>query len=273
MLSPLRKRAGSRLTEPFGKAGLIVAVVALVAALVGGAYAAQTSRHHKKSKVLITKLNQIKPNVQKQLKGNAGPAGPQGPAGSNGKDGSNGAKGDTGATGPQGLPGPQGPQGPQGPRGPNGTFSTEPLPSGQTLTGVYASGTGAPETNYTLAGISFPIKVSPAPVAIFVFPLLEVGMEVEDGKTTVYPTGKTAGDETLTFEEIEEAQQALPGVCPGSATAPEAEPGFLCVYPDREENQAPVEGEAEKADEFGVELPFNVGQSAGAGGRWAVTAE
>ena len=41
-----------RIREPFGKAGLIVAIVALVAASVGGAYAANHNggKHHKKSK-------------------------------------------------------------------------------------------------------------------------------------------------------------------------------------------------------------------------------
>ena len=119
----------SRLREPFGKAGLIVAVVALVAAMVGGAYAADSAstsgkRHHKanhkkkKSKYVITNKKQIKPNVLKQLQGNAGapgPAGPQGPAG---------AKGDKGDTGVAGTNGTNGTDGTDGQNGKNGESVT-----------------------------------------------------------------------------------------------------------------------------------------------------
>jgi hypothetical protein len=101
----------SRLREPFGKAGLIVAVVALVAALVGGAYAANTSgkRQHKKKNNAGLNGKQKK-EVKKIAKGfqGTGPAGPQGPAGSNGNDGangSNGSKGDPGNTGNTGQNG------------------------------------------------------------------------------------------------------------------------------------------------------------------------
>jgi hypothetical protein len=49
MLSPLRKRAGKRLREPSGKAGLTVAVIALVFAMFGGAYAASNSGEDSKA--------------------------------------------------------------------------------------------------------------------------------------------------------------------------------------------------------------------------------
>lgn len=110
MLSPLRNRAGSRLREPFGKAGLIVAIVALVAALVGGAYAASASRHHKKAVGLNSKQKKEVKTIAKSFQGN-GPAGPLGPTGANGKDGAaggQGPKGDTGAQGPQGSAGQSG---------------------------------------------------------------------------------------------------------------------------------------------------------------------
>jgi hypothetical protein len=89
MLSPLRSRAGKRLREPFGKAGLTVAVIALVFAMLGGAYAAGglTSKQKKEVKA-----------IAKGFQG-TGPAGPQGPAG---------AKGDSGAAGSSGAAGKDG---------------------------------------------------------------------------------------------------------------------------------------------------------------------
>jgi hypothetical protein len=71
----------------------VVATMALVFAMSGGALAA--------SHYLITKTSQIKPSVLKKLKGNightgaTGPSGPSGPAGSEGKEGQQGASGTT----------------------------------------------------------------------------------------------------------------------------------------------------------------------------------
>ncbi|HET7054393.1 MAG TPA: hypothetical protein VFI09_10815 [Solirubrobacterales bacterium] len=257
----------SRLREPFGKAGLIVAIVALVAALVGGAYAAQASRHHKKSKVLITKLNQIKPNVQKQLKGNAGPQGPKGDNGSNGSNGSNGAKGDTGAQGPQGI------QGPKGDKGDPGTFSTEPLPTGQSLYG--ALGTSGDENDLSLAAISFPILVSPAPTAL----VEEEGLthKIEDGEASLYPN-----PEPLTAEEEQEDLEAWESFCPGNVGEPKAvangAESILCIY---EARTGSVNGPAsftmvskdEAANEFGLVLPYGLTtDTSSVRGSWAVTA-
>jgi len=66
----------------------VIAVVALVLAMTGGAWAA--------SKYIITSTKQIKPSVLSALKGKAGPAGP---AGANGTNGANGAPGAPGAPG------------------------------------------------------------------------------------------------------------------------------------------------------------------------------
>jgi hypothetical protein len=106
---------------------LLVAVVALVAALGGGAVAgvAVTSLNKKE----IKKVRQIaKREAKKQFrkvpagpKGDTGPLGGQGVPGRDGRDGVPGGvgpKGDigqTGVTGDQGSTGPTGPQGPVGP--------------------------------------------------------------------------------------------------------------------------------------------------------------
>jgi hypothetical protein len=76
--------------EPFGKAGLTVAICALVLAMVGGAYAAGGLT--KSQEKQVTKI--AKKYAGKN--GATGPAGPQGPAGTNGKDGSNGSNGANG---------------------------------------------------------------------------------------------------------------------------------------------------------------------------------
>jgi len=90
MLSPLRRRAGRRLREPFGKAGLTVAILALVMALVGGAYAAGgLTKSQEKQVTKIAKKYAGKP-------GATGPAGPAGTNGTNGKDGAPGTKGTNG---------------------------------------------------------------------------------------------------------------------------------------------------------------------------------
>jgi len=98
MLSHLRNRAGRRLREPFGKAGLTVAVTALVFAMLGGAYAATNSGGGK----AVASKAKAGPRGPRGKTGPAGPAGPQGPAGANGKDGSNGSNGSSGANGKDG---------------------------------------------------------------------------------------------------------------------------------------------------------------------------
>lgn len=116
--------------EPFGTAGLIIAVVALVAALGGSAIAAKGALTGKQKKE-VAKI--AKKEAKKYAKagaegkqGPAGPAGAQGPAGAAGKDGAAGPageKGATGATGPQGAKGDKGDPGEPG-ESPVGTSFT-----------------------------------------------------------------------------------------------------------------------------------------------------
>jgi hypothetical protein len=142
--------------EPFGKAGLIVACLALVFAMAGGAFAATGA-------LTKTESREVAKIAKKQAKKYAGKNGKTGKNGTNGTNGANGAKGDTGATGPQGPAGPQGPQGPQGIQGPQGpagqTGFTETLPSAKTETGAWAfSGEGIHQF-----ALSFNIPLSKAP--------------------------------------------------------------------------------------------------------------
>lgn len=91
--------------ERFGVPG-ILSVLALVFAMAGGAYAAKG--------VIITKLSQIKPSVQKQLQGKTGPQGPAGAAGAQGPEGKQGPAGKEGVEGKQGPEGKEGKEGKAG---------------------------------------------------------------------------------------------------------------------------------------------------------------
>jgi hypothetical protein len=87
------------ISEPFGKAGLIVAMVALVAALGGTAFAAAKLNGTQKKEVeKIAKKFAGKPGAT----GAAGPAGPAGTAGAAGKNGEKGERGEKGEKGEKG---------------------------------------------------------------------------------------------------------------------------------------------------------------------------
>jgi hypothetical protein len=102
--------------EPFGTAGLIVAVVALIAAISGVAYAAAGGSLTGKQKKEVEK-------IAKKF------AGKPGAPGVNGTNGTNGAPGTAGPKGDNGTPGTKGPTGPTGVTGKSvqlGTATTGP---------------------------------------------------------------------------------------------------------------------------------------------------
>jgi len=140
----------------------VVATLALVFAMSGGAYAA--------SKFLITSTKQIKPSVLAQLKGKAGAngvAGAQGPAGPVGPAGGVGPVGPGGAPGTNGEPGTEGKAGKNGTNGKEGSPWTVKgaLPVGSTETGVWMMGPVAEGVeSFARTTISFPIPLT-APMA------------------------------------------------------------------------------------------------------------
>jgi hypothetical protein len=90
-----------KVREKLGSAGLAVAIVALVVALSGGAYAATATNSAKKPAKGLTKAQVIA-----LIKANPGPAGspgPVGPVGGPGAQGDRGLKGDTGDAGDTGT--------------------------------------------------------------------------------------------------------------------------------------------------------------------------
>jgi len=234
----------STLRTRFGIPG-VISVIALVFAMLGGAYAASngsgplassSAKHHKKHK---KSKAQRGPRGPKGATGPAGPTGPMGPAGLAGPAGPAGAKGDNGSSGSDGSNGSNGadaeavsfsgnqhgcPEGGvevnsaspttyvcNGAKGANGTtgFASE-LPPGETEVGTWAVGRSMEDqvavSPYIYAPISFP------------FPLPE-------------GEGYSEGGEAREILVEYMAMNATPTAnCPGSASNPLAAEGFMCVY-------------------------------------------
>ena len=109
----------SRIHSKLGPAGLIVALVALVAAVTGSAFAAGVFTKAEEKKII---------KIAKKY------AGKQGPQGTVGPQGAVGPQGPAGVAGKEGARGPEGPEGPEGPAGP----TTAVLPPGETQTGIWS---------------------------------------------------------------------------------------------------------------------------------------
>lgn len=232
-----------RLKEPFGKAGLTVAILALVLAMVGGAYAAAglTKAQEKQ----VTK-------IAKKYAGKPGTNGTNGTNGSNGAPGKEGPEGKAGASGTNGKSiiaetvsaGIAGECNGEGGSSfhqegsatkhfacngePGETGFTETLPKGQTETGVWGFSAPKIEASVThstanFESFSFPIPLKQAPDSHFILPNGEEFIRYESNSQAY-----------LTKEEEEQdvqivTQPATPQ-CPGSASRPKATEGNLCVY-------------------------------------------
>ena len=241
-----------RLKEPFGKAGLIVAVVALVFAMLGGAFAATSSkRHHKKKGGTVVLVKKLSKRYSKAYSkafskrfSTAGPAGPQGPAGANGKDGKDGQ---------DGLNGLDGEDGTSGTSGSNGTSVTNTEFSGAegTCTEGGSKLVGS-STTYACNGVKGADGAN--------------GEDGETGFTETLPAGKTEtgawsfgkvvaaavpteyppfeeplyvpisfsiplaapiGETNVHYLKVGEGETTE---CPGTAAEPKAQEGHLCVY-------------------------------------------
>lgn len=262
----------SKLHNRLGTAGLVVAIVALVVALAGTAFAAAGLNSKQKKEVK---------SIAKSFQG-TGPQGSVGPAGAPG------AKGDVGGPGAPGTPGTNGKSvvitntapscteggksievqgepttkqpicnGEEGTPGTNGQPWTPDniLPEGATETGAW--GTGFREAPYP----AFTVPLS--------FPI---------------PLGTSLGGSKVHY--INPAGNELPGgtpsaSCQGSAAAPSAAAGNLCVYAAKEAEIGvrqiftPVPagvGLEDGAAAAGALLQLGIEEEGIAYGTWAVTA-
>jgi collagen triple helix repeat protein len=187
----------SKLQERFGTAGLVVAIIALIAALTGTAIAKLNGSEKKE-------VEKIAKKVAKKFPGPQGPPGVQGPAGPAGPAGPEGKQG------PAGSEGEEGPTGPTGPTGESGFTAT--LPSGETETGAW--------------GFS---KVT-APAFVHVTPSFAIPLEapVSEGNAhLISPTGKEIA---LVLEPEPGYAEVTQTNCDGTSEAPAADPGHFCMY-------------------------------------------
>jgi hypothetical protein len=244
-----------RIRRHFNAASL-VAVIALVLAMSGGAYAA--------SKLLITSTKQISPKVLKALKGAKGPAGPAGPTGPAG----------SGGAGSAGPAGPQGPAGAAGAAGAAGTSVTAKevkvgesacnkvggseftagatkttacngkegspwtaggtLPSGKTETGVWSAhftgelegAKGAEENVQSPISFAIPLEAPGLDAGHVHYANTQVIQEKFGGEPGELCAGLTGTE----LSECEANGKAIRAACPGSGVEPTAIAGNLCLY-------------------------------------------
>jgi len=214
----------SRIHEKLGTAGFVISIVALVAALGGGAYAAKNGLTSKQKK----EVEKIAKKVA--VPGPKGEKGENGSAGSKGENGSAGSKGDTGTKGEAGAKGDPGENGKSvtvtaiaeggskceerggaevkvegagsGTAVCNGQDGSGELPPGATETGSWSFGQLA--------------EVEPAGTPAFTL------------VTISFPSPLPEGEAPLAVEFL--AEEATSTHCEGTAKEPEAAEGYLCVY-------------------------------------------
>jgi Collagen triple helix repeat (20 copies) len=206
--------------DRIGTAGLIVAIIALVMALGGGAYAASNSGDGSKATASAkAKQGPRGPKGPKGAPGSPGATGAQGPPGPAGPKGDAGEQGEKGIQGIQGKQGEKGEKGEQGIQGAPGSPWTAggTLPSGATETGNWFFNAPAPKVKVDVEGSTQEIVIAQnyyaAPIS---FP---IPLAVELDGAHVH----------LGFQESGGAFE--PGAaCPGKVKKPEAAAGELCVY-------------------------------------------
>lgn len=209
---------------------IFIALIALVFAVTGGAFAASSHGGGSGGRASITTASvsraggntlAITAKKKKKATSTRGPAGPKGATGATGPAGAQGAAGAAGPAGAKGENGAKGEKGEQGTAGTNGTNGTngtigftKTLPSGETLKGDWSL-TGVAQGEFfeglLTTAVSFGIPLVEAPAAVHLIPA-----PTESGGVVTFPTP--------------------PGGCTGNVSSPGAEKGNLCVFAREELN-------------------------------------
>jgi hypothetical protein len=293
----------SLLRNRFGIPG-VISVIALVFAMLGGAYAASNGLSGKQKKEVKA--------IAKGFQG-TGPAGPQGPAGANGAKGDTGAKGDKGDTGNAGTPGtsvtntklnpgnvncseggaefkvgsgtptfacngeegPEGLEGLEGPEGPEGKPWTpnSTLPSGATETGAWAFSGGVQTFKADVGGEEEEITVGNPEVRVPISIPIELPSPLSDPGINVHYSTQA------NFRDFDGDATNGEFGCTGNSGSPAAPKGHLCIFQGGPLTSATFvemfkpDSNSEGSSVVGGYLLFSItGPNAAGGGSWAVTA-
>jgi Collagen triple helix repeat (20 copies) len=211
----------STLRTRFGIPG-VISVVALVFAMLGGAYAASSNSG---GKATASKAGKRGPRGPKGATGPAGPAGPQGSAG---------AKGDAGASGKDGAPGANG-----SPGAPGKNVAVSATAPGCAEGGITVGVAGEPATNQEVcngeegaAGVIHPGETLQSGAS-------ETGTwawfwPVEEAATAYtqisFPIPLAVALDAGHVVYVDPFNNPDPTHCAGSASSPSAAEGYLCVY-------------------------------------------
>lgn len=283
----------SLMRNRFGVPG-VIAVIALVFAMIGGAYAASGGLTSKQKK----EVKKIAKSEAQKLVG-TGPTGPAGPAG---PPGTAGAQGPTGPEGPEGLQGPAGANGtngadgktvlsgttvPAASLGTNGDFYIRTTTSeiyGPKAAGVWGSPTslkgadgapGAPGAPGGPGPEGSPWVAGTAPSEVILKGTWSIPQYTAAGAAEAINVPISTGVPVPTGPQLnlalgaglvntEEAEQQAEVFCPGSAANPTiatefaelAGVGVLCIYAQSQTNLTPPEGGFDNTD-------FPLGESGG----------
>jgi hypothetical protein len=264
-------------------AATVVAFVALVFAMTGGAFAVSSGQGGSGPRATVAK-SKAKAKGKAGPRGpagKAGPAGPAGPAGATGPAGPAGAKGETGPAGPTGETGPAGPKGETGAAGGAGTNGTS-VTSKEVETGETAcEGHGGSE--FTAGSTkTFACNGQTGFTETLPSGKTETGTWGGTGAGTPiaisFPIPLSApldGEHVIIVEKGHNASE-----CPGTLANPAAAEGFLCVYETQKEEESTAivivldpSTETPGAATSGATLVSGFTNSEGIFGTFAVTAK
>lgn len=235
----------SRIHQKLGTAGFIISIVALVAALGGGAYAAKNGLTGAEKKQIKKEARKFSKKFSKRFakQGPKGDPGAPGAVGLPGAPGVPGADGQNGSNGSNGAPGANGKSVEVSGAAPgcanggvtvqvaeepgtaqevcNGENGGSVLQSGESVTGVWTTAVstgGVPAKLIPIVSINFPRPLEAKIAGGNQHYINAAGKEVILNETTFTP------------EEVDSTD------CLGSAANPTAAAGHVCVYAGYEEN-------------------------------------